>query len=323
MEAKKQSAVLIVEDEPASLNLLASYFMAENYLVYKASSSNQAEKLFSEDALSKAKYFSEPNTNNSIVRKLYYYNDTERKDWSGPGCFPYDHKKNDELEELPRSLKRAIQVFLITNAIRYIRGINDHCTMLINVSRFTDFHKKIQVKVWKYRTTIEDDIYTNAKESKISEGSVLSEMKKIFQEEFPEIRENWEDVKNSLYISTKDIDEVTVNSDSDAIEFPNIKNGGRPVHKIIIGGFSLSRGLTIEGLVTSYLIRKATASDTLMQMGRFFGYRLKYRDVTRVFITEDTAENFQKISCHMQELKDDMRIMLKNKSLFLKKNILI
>lgn len=273
-----------------------------------------AEKLFSEDALSKAKYFSEPNTNNSIVRKLYYYNDAERKDWSGPGCFPYDHKKDDELEGLPRSLKRAIQVFLITNAIRYIRGINDHCTMLINVSRFTDFHKKIQVKVWKYRTTIEDDIYTNAKESKISEGSVLSEMKKIFQEEFPEIRENWEDVKNSLYISTKDIDEVTVNSDSDAIEFPNIKNGGRPVHKIIIGGFSLSRGLTIEGLVTSYLIRKATASDTLMQMGRFFGYRLKYRDVTRVFITEDTAENFQKISCHMQELKDDMRIMLKNKA---------
>ena len=51
MEAKKQSAVLIVEDEPASLNLLASYFTAENYLVYKANSSAQAEKLFSEKVI--------------------------------------------------------------------------------------------------------------------------------------------------------------------------------------------------------------------------------------------------------------------------------
>lgn len=51
MEAKNQSAVLIVEDEPASLNLLASYFTAENYIVYKASSSHQAEKLFSEKVI--------------------------------------------------------------------------------------------------------------------------------------------------------------------------------------------------------------------------------------------------------------------------------
>lgn len=51
MEATNQYAVLIVEDEPASLNLLASYFTAENYIVYKASSSNQAEKLFSEKAI--------------------------------------------------------------------------------------------------------------------------------------------------------------------------------------------------------------------------------------------------------------------------------
>jgi DNA-binding response OmpR family regulator len=51
MEAKNQSSVLIVEDEPASLNLLASYFTAENYIVYKASSSHQAEKLFSEKVI--------------------------------------------------------------------------------------------------------------------------------------------------------------------------------------------------------------------------------------------------------------------------------
>jgi len=273
-----------------------------------------ASILFSEEALSKATYFSQSNENNSIVRKLYYYNDSERKDWSGPGCFPYDHKKDDELEELPGSLKRAIQVFLLTNTIRYLRDINDHCTMLINVSRFTNFHEKIKVKVWKYRTTLENDIFMNARKNNTKEGNILSEMKKIFHEEFPEIKENWNDIKISLYKSIKDIDEVTINSNSDSIEFPNIKNGGRPIHKIIIGGFSLSRGLTIEGLVTSYLIRKAAASDTLMQMGRFFGYRLKYRDITRVFITEDTAENFQRISCHMQELKDDMSNMLKEKA---------
>ena len=56
------------------------------------------------------------------------------------------------------------------------------------------------------------------------------------------------------------------------------------IWKIIVGGAKLSRGYTIEGLTVSYFRRTADAGDTLMQMGRWFGFRDLYQDLVRVFI---------------------------------------
>ena len=58
----------------------------------------------------------------------------------------------------------------------------------------------------------------------------------------------------------------------------------QPVWKILVGGTKLSRGYTIEGLTVSYYRRTARAADTLMQMGRWFGFRQNYRDLVRLFI---------------------------------------
>ena len=273
-----------------------------------------AEKLFAEKELEKAKYFNQPISEIQHLRKLHYYNDAMQEDWANLNSFPYDHKKDHKIEELPKSLKRAIKVFLLINAIRHLRGVDDHCTMLINVSRFIDIHHQISGKVWEYREELKNDIFANAKTEKSGESERIKDLEKIFIAEFPGINENWDDIKNCLYEAIKEISEVKINSESDAIEFEDVKKGGQAHHKIIIGGFSLSRGLTIEGLTVSYLVRKPLSSDTLMQMGRFFGYRLKYRDLTRIYLTEDTAETFQKISHHMQELRADMEVMIKEKA---------
>lgn len=60
-----------------------------------------------------------------------------------------------------------------------------------------------------------------------------------------------------------------------------------PVWKILVGGTKLSRGYTVEGLTISYYRRRAQTADTLMQMGRWFGFRPGYRDLVRLFIGTD------------------------------------
>src|SRR5690606_11018565 len=106
-----------------------------------------------------------------------------------------------------------------------------------------------------------------------------------------------------------------VNSESD--EAPDFTEG--PVWKIIVGGNKLSRGYTIEGLTISYYRRIANTADTLMQMGRWFGFRPGYRDLVRVFLgvregkdrNSDLVSLFNEV-CRMEEsFRDDIKRYLR------------
>lgn len=79
---------------------------------------------------------------------------------------------------------------------------------------------------------------------------------------------------------------------------------------IIIGGNTLSRGLTIEGLVSTYFLRTTKQADTLMQMGRFFGYRKGYELLPRIWITEDTEKKFKFLSMLEEELREDLKTFI-------------
>ncbi|MCC9178350.1 Z1 domain-containing protein [Arthrobacter sp. zg-Y750] len=91
-----------------------------------------------------------------------------------------------------------------------------------------------------------------------------------------------------------------------------------PVWKILVGGAKLSRGYTIEGLTVTWYSRKALAADTLMQMGRWFGYRPGYRDLVRLYIgrnvpasakssqTYDLYEAFESIIGDEEEFRDQL-----------------
>ena len=74
---------------------------------------------------------------------------------------------------------------------------------------------------------------------------------------------------------------------------------------IAVGGDKLSRGLTLEGLSVSYYLRASKMYDTLMQMGRWFGYRRGYEDVCRLFMTADLQEWFEKITVASEELREE------------------
>lgn len=76
---------------------------------------------------------------------------------------------------------------------------------------------------------------------------------------------------------------------------------------IIVGGSTLSRGLTIEGLVSTFFLRASCQADTLMQMGRWFGYRRNYELLPRIWMTADTMEKFRFLSELEVDLREDLR----------------
>jgi hypothetical protein len=92
-----------------------------------------------------------------------------------------------------------------------------------------------------------------------------------------------------------------------ALDYESFTDTGR--HIIAVGGFSLSRGLTLEGLTTSYFLRNSIMYDTLMQMGRWFGYRQGYDDLCRIWMTPDASGWYEHVSESIEELRSDLRTM--------------
>lgn len=78
---------------------------------------------------------------------------------------------------------------------------------------------------------------------------------------------------------------------------------------IIIGGNTLSRGLTLEGLVSTFFLRTVSQGDTLMQMGRWFGYRPHYELFPRVWMTDNTRKKFEFLADMDKDLRRQIQSM--------------
>ena len=229
--------------------------------------------------------------------------------------FPLSHPKDWDGEKLFPSLYEAINVFLLTNAIRDIRDIdiNTHRSMLINMSRFTNVQLKIKEIVEQYFKEIKNDIkltYRYPNRDYVYTNPNILALKNTYEAEFKdvELKSNitWDKVYDSLYESIKNIKIIVVNSSKNSEKLIYGDEGNRI---IAIGGIALSRGLTLEGLTTSYFYRNTCTFDVLMQMGRWFGYRNNYEDLCRIYLTETTKENYKEICFDIEYLKADIRKM--------------
>lgn len=101
---------------------------------------------------------------------------------------------------------------------------------------------------------------------------------------------------------TEDLEHVRLAyPDSDAPNYPS----PAPAF-IVIGGSTLSRGLTIQGLISTYFLRTTSQADTLLQMGRFFGYRKGYEMLPRIWLTKTTESKFEFMATLEEELRDDL-----------------
>lgn len=232
---------------------------------------------------------------------------------------PLKHKKEADFDEVPLSLKKAIQEFFIANAIRDLRGDEkSHRSMLINISRFVLVHEKIKKTVKRYVDSLNKSIVYCGKIADKHNDKNMEQLRSIYENQFKKICEDedylvernypkitWEMVKKNLYNSTAPIVVRIVNQKSKD-EMDYIKNKDNGLRVIAIGGIALSRGLTLEGLMVSCFYRNSQCYDTLMQMGRWFGYRDGYDDLCRIWMTDDMQENYIAINKATEELRESI-----------------
>ena len=226
---------------------------------------------------------------------------------------PIKHKKGFEPEDLPLSLKEAINVFILARTIRLLRGQeNGHNSMLVNISRFTDVQSYLRLLIDEYLKVQRQAIinYSKLNESQALQNTEIANLKHIWSNEFSDLGFEWGMIQSKLKDAVSPINVVEVNSSTFAelLDYTE-KNYPNGRNVIAIGGLSLSRGLTLEGLTVSYFLRNSTMYDTLMQMGRWFGYRDKYEDLCRIYMTAEASSWYGHISDATEELREEFRRM--------------
>ena len=220
---------------------------------------------------------------------------------------PLKHKKDHVIGMLPDSLGNAVRAFIVARAIRLSRGQEGvHNSMLVNISPYTDVQGQVRNEIHILIERIKDNIRVNA--SRPPKEAVLDQeiasLKRAFDQEYCNIGVVWEEVQGKLLESISAVNVVEINSrSSDSLNYDEYPKG---LNVIAVGGYSLSRGLTLEGLVVSYFLRNSMMYDTLMQMGRWFGYRHGYEDLCRVWMPEEAEGWYAHIAGSIEELRDEL-----------------
>jgi hypothetical protein len=225
---------------------------------------------------------------------------------------PLKHKIDFVPISMPESLQEAIRCFVIAKAIRLVRGHQDEFhSMMVNVSRFTKVQNILTGLVYEYVKQLKESIanYSSLPPEMALQNADIRRLNDEFDKEFAKAETTWAEVQAKLREAADPIEVVTVNSSSretlsyDREDYPK----GRSV--LAVGGLGLSRGLTLEGLITSYFLRNSIMYDTLMQMGRWFGYRDGYADICRIFMTPAATSWYSHIAEATEELRADFRTM--------------
>ena len=214
------------------------------------------------------------------------------------------HASNNDSITQESELTDAIASFVVTGAIKLFRLNQNssyqksfrHHTMLIHEAAFRGKHSDTEIlvrKIWRsaeWRTDSECELLQKSFESFMptmkDRGVDSNEIPKSFELIKPYINEAVSRIETEAYSGEK-TPILVVNGDAQVearLDFDR-----KPTWKIVVGGAMLSRGFTIEGLTISYFRRAPTAHDTLLQMGRWFGYRFGYQDLVRIYLASNAS----------------------------------
>lgn len=232
--------------------------------------------------------------------------------------FPYKHKRGLTFTSLPRSLCEAVETFLLSCAIRDLRKEPlRHRSMLVNVTRFTDVQERLSNLIKDYLYALTEEVKQYLADDDLWRRHLrLLTLHDTWQKHYFECELSWDQCRKALYDSIASIKVLTINQKSEAADRLNYgvyKKSEKGRRVIAVGGLTLSRGLTLEGLCVSYFFRNSKAYDTLLQMGRWFGYRPGYEDVCRIWMDPDVQEWFSHVAYVVGELRLDIRRMHANR----------
>ena len=283
--------------DPESYNdMVAEDLFPKDYIYSLNAPSNYtgARDVFKEDG--KARF---------MLRQI---NDDVKDHHSIAYLLPWGHKKTRWVNELPRDLEDAIAAFMLANVLEDLRGMTkSHRSMLVNVSRYTSVQERVSELVNDYLKNMQNacKLYCLLEPEMALQNEYIQRLKMVYEDVYSNEDVEWEAIQKSLHHSCAGIIVQTINQrNGQNLSFDDYKEGLR---LIAVGGMSLSRGLTLEGLVISYFYRNSKMYDTLMQMGRWFGYRNKNEVLCRIWMSGDSIEWYRYISNATDELRDEVK----------------
>ena len=255
------------------------------------------------------------------------------------------HIQKGEESEIPESLKSAIAWFICSTAVMRYWNIRKPVSMLVHTSQKTRDHQHIADAIDEWFTPINydeiialcEDVYQEQTEN-FTKGILRDEYRDygIPNDEINDYPDYREIEKEISHIVNLNLNKIRLNENEELkygegihLCIDNCMNNGineenehgRLVYPsrqnmpdkapafLVIGGQTLSRGLTLEGLLCTYFLRTTKQADTLMQMGRWFGYRKGYELLARIWITKKTRQKFEFLSDLDQELRNEINLM--------------
>jgi hypothetical protein len=242
------------------------------------------------------------------------------------GWMPLVHKKShippvEGEAGMPASLCEAIDAFFLACAVRRLRGQKaEHTSMLVHVTRFNLVQKEVHTRVESYVRQISQRL-----SRRVGHAAVLARLQSLWEADFvpataevneavpaegPFVMPGWSAIEDVLPQVISEISVRMINGTAgDVLDYAESAEG---LKVIAIGGDKLARGLTLEGLCVSYFLRASRMYDTLMQMGRWFGYRPGYLDLCRLYTTQDLVGWFEHIADASEELRDEFDMMVES-----------
>lgn len=202
------------------------------------------------------------------------------------------------------SLRDAILYFVASCGARRVRGqASEHMTMLVHTSAYVRMHEAIaeMIRAW---------LKANSEAIVRGTGPLGARMRELWKHEtgrlppeyvtaapvsFEQLRRHLADVMAALSVPVEN------GSSDDRIDYT-----GRPMTYIVVGGSILARGLTLDGLAVSYFLRSSNQYDTLLQMGRWFGFREGYEDLQRLWMPREMQLRFRALAVIESEIRDEM-----------------
>ncbi|WP_067658583.1 Z1 domain-containing protein [Nocardia harenae] len=207
--------------------------------------------------------------------------------------------------DITESLAEALRWFWLATAARRVRGDRGHSSMLVHTHLNTAVHDSFKWPLIEFRDTF-------AKKLRAGDEATVAALRvqwetetgKVLRADFsPEPQTPFDDVLARLESVVTASRIIVDNSFSeDRLDY------SEPEQTVIaVGGNTLSRGLTLEGLVVSFFVRTSTAYDTLLQMARWFGFRRGYEDLPRIWMTSTLREWFRHLATVEREIRYDIK----------------
>lgn len=205
---------------------------------------------------------------------------------------------------MTQDLVDAVNWFWLATAARRARGDRSHSTMLI--------HSSVKIDVQdSFRAPLEGMRSRALAAIRSGDEKFIGTLRTLWDRETARVNSaNWNGrEQNSFEAVLREIGDVLV---AQRVILDNYRSTDRldyssgPVVAIAVGGNTLSRGLTLEGLVVSFFVRTASAYDTLLQMARWFGFRPGYEDLPRIWMTHALERAFRHLATVEREMRDDI-----------------